>query len=246
MISVVASFFLVALLYSTVGFGGGSSYIALLAVYGVPYILIPKIALLCNLLVVSGGCYHFIKKGHFNKRLVIPFVITSVPFAFVGGTIPLKEKTFFILLTTTLIFCGLRILFLPDRKVEAIKTPGLLLSLLTGSFLGLLSGIVGIGGGIFLSPLLINMGWARSKDAAAVASMFILVNSIAGLAGQFTKDATLPQLEMILPLFAAVIIGGQIGSRIGTHSKISYSLIQKGTGILTLFISFRLLLKSLI
>jgi uncharacterized membrane protein YfcA len=245
MLTLILSFFVIALLYATVGFGGGTSYIAILAAGGVAYTLIPKISLLCNLLVVSGGCYHFMKEGHFNKKLILPFVLSSVPMAFLGGLYPLTEKTFFILLTVSLILCGVRILFLPDRKIEEVRPPGFILSFFVGSILGLLSGMVGIGGGIFLSPILINMGWARSKDAAAVASMFILVNSLAGLAGQFMKDSTLPETSMLLPLFVAVIVGGQIGSRIGTHSKVSYNLIQKGTGILTLFISIRLLLKTI-
>lgn len=245
MFTLIFSFFIIALLYATVGFGGGSSYIAILAASGVEYTLIPKISLMCNLLVVSGGCYHFIKKGHFNKTLTLPFVLSSVPLAFVGGLFPLTEKLFFLLLTTTLTLCGLRILFLRDKRINEIKTPGLLVSTLTGGTLGLLSGLVGIGGGIFLSPILINMGWARSKDASAVAALFIMLNSIAGLSGQFLKSSTVPEIDFLIPLFLSVIIGGQIGSRIGTHEKISYNLIQKGTGVLTLFISLRLLLKHL-
>lgn len=245
MLTLTLAFFVIALLYATVGFGGGSSYIAMLGMMGVAYTLIPKISLICNLLVVAGGCFHFIKNGHFNLRLILPFVLTSAPMAFLGGQFPLTEKTYFILLAVSLVLCGIRILFLPDRKVEEIKTPNLVTSLLTGTVLGTLSGLVGIGGGIFLSPILLNLGWARSKDAAAVASMFILVNSLAGLVGQFSKDPALPDLMTYAPLFIAVIIGGQIGSRIGTHEKISYALIQKGTGVLTLLISVRLLLKVL-
>jgi len=244
-LTLVLSFFTIALLYATVGFGGGTSYIAILAAAGTSYLLIPKISLMCNLLVVTGGCYHFMKEGHFNKKLILPFVLSSVPMAFLGGSFPIQEKTFFILLTISLILCGIRILFLPDRKVEEVNPPGIAVSIAVGSVLGLLSGMVGIGGGIFLSPILINMKWARSKDAAAVASMFILLNSVAGLAGQFMKDGTFPETSMLLPLFISVIVGGQIGSRIGTHSKVSYNLIQKGTGLLTLFISVRLLLKHL-
>lgn len=244
MLTLVLVFFIIALLYATVGFGGGTSYIAMLALGGVSYTLIPKISLICNLLVVSGGCYHYIKSGHFQKKLIVPFVLSSVPMAFLGGSFPLSQKTFYILLSVSLILCGVRILFLPDRKTEDVRIPGFGISFLMGAVLGLLSGMVGIGGGIFLSPLLINMGWARSKDAAAVASVFILVNSLAGLAGQFTKDFSIPDPVVYLPLFIAVIVGGQIGSKIGTHSRVSYALIQKGTGILTLLISIRLFLKT--
>lgn len=246
MLILIPSFFAIALLYSIVGFGGGSSYIAVLAVSNIPYELIPKIALVCNLLVVSGGCYHYWKNGHISKKLILPFVLSSIPMSFLGGLFPLKEQTFFLLLTISLIISGLRILFLPDRTVHEIKSPSIKLSLLVGAALGLLSGMVGIGGGIFLSPILINMGWARSKDAAAVASFFILMNSAAGLGGQLTKDYNSQELSSYFPLFITVIIAGQIGSRIGTHSRISYSLVQRGTGVLILAISIRLLFKAII
>ncbi len=243
MLTLAASFLLIALLYATVGFGGGTSYIALLAAANTPYEVIPKVSLLCNILVVSTGCYHYSKHGHFSKKLIFPFVLSSVPMAFLGGLYKIEEKTFFILLSLSLILCGIRILFIRDRHVEEISPPGVATSVLVGMCLGLLSGMVGIGGGIFLSPLLINMGWARSKEAAAVASAFILLNSIAGLSGQLVKDMSFPDFESYLPLLLAVIIGGQIGSRIGSHSKISYNLIQKGTGLLTLLISAKLLMK---
>lgn len=245
MLALTILFFLIALLYSTVGFGGGSSYIAMLAISGISFTMIPKISLLCNLLVVGGATWHYVHKGHFNKKLILPFIISSVPMAYLGGRFPLSEKAFFILLATGLTLAGLRLIFLPDRKPQDIRFPSFSTSLATGAVLGLLSGMVGIGGGIFLSPLLINLGWARSKDAAPVASMFILVNSVAGLAGQFAKNSEIPDPLIYLPLFVAVIIGGQIGSRIGTHSKVSYSFIQKGTGLLTLMISVHLIVKNI-
>lgn len=248
MLSLGVSFFVIAWLYSMVGFGGGSSYIAVLAAAGVPYAVIPKLSLACNLLVVSGGVCHYMKNGHFSWRLITPFVLSSVPMAYFGGQFVLSEKAFFIFLTLSLILCGLRILFLPDRNVTDIKPPSVFVSILVGGVLGLLSGLVGIGGGIFLSPLLINMGWARSKNAAAVASAFIFLNSIAGLAGQLTKDAgalSLVSVGEYLPLFLAVILGGQLGARIGTHRLVSFALVQKGTGVLTLFISLKLLMKMI-
>lgn len=243
MLTLGATFFVIALLYALVGFGGGTSYIAALAIAGIPYTMIPKISLLCNLLVVSGGCWHYMRAGHFDRKLILPFVLSSVPLSFLGGSFPLSEKTFYILLTVSLCLCGIRILFIRDRLTVELQRPGFVTSLIAGGLLGFLSGMVGIGGGIFLSPLLINMGWARSKEAAAVASMFIFLNSLAGLVGQFSKDTMLPDPVTYLPLFLAVIMGGQIGSRLGTHSRISYQIIQKGTGLLTLFIGSRLLLK---
>lgn len=246
MLTLTIDFFIIALLYSTVGFGGGSSYIAILAIAGLPFTMIPKISLICNLLVVSGGTWQYIRKGHFNKKLIFPFVASSVPLAYVGGRFPLSEKSFYILLTIGLTLAALRLLFLPDKHPKDIRQPSLFIALSTGAILGLLSGMVGIGGGIFLSPLLINLGWARSKDAAPVASMFILLNSLSGLGGQFVKSAELPDPLVYFPLFIAVVIGGQIGSRISTHSKVSYSFIQKGTGLLTLMISVHLLIKNFI
>lgn len=246
MLTLAALFFLIALLYSMVGFGGGSSYVAALAISSVSYVYIPKISLFCNLLVVTGGCYHYYKRGFFSKKLLLPFVLGSVPMAYLGGLYPLKERTFYTLLTLSLVLCGARLLFLRDREPDKIHPPRQSVSVLVGGFLGVLAGAVGIGGGIFLSPILINMGWARSKQAAAVASAFIFLNSLAGLAGQFTKHPEMPDLGTYLPLFASVIAGGQIGSRIGTHAKVSYSFIQKGTGVLTLFIAGKLLYQTVV
>lgn len=245
MFTLSLGFFLIALIYSTVGFGGGTSYIALLGLSGIPFTSIPKISLLCNILVVSSGCWQYLKKGHFKKNLAIPFVISSVPMAFLGGRFPISEKTFYFLLVVSLFFSGARLLLLKVKEAHEIRTPSFQISIFVGALLGLLSGMVGIGGGIFLSPLLINMGWARSKDAAAVASLFILLNSLAGLGGQIYKDVNFHDPLIYLPLFVAVFIGGQLGSRIGTNSRISAMIIQKSTGILTLFISFRILIKTL-
>jgi uncharacterized membrane protein YfcA len=245
MLVLTIAFFFIAMLYATVGFGGGTSYIGMLALISLPFEVIPKISLFCNVLVVSGGCWHYYKNGLMKKSLILPFVISSVPMAFMGGYFPLTEKNFYLILTISLLLCGLRILFIKDRQQDEIKEPGYVVSFITGGLLGLLSGMVGIGGGIFLSPLLINLGWARSKNAAAIASVFILVNSFSGLVGQFAKSSSLPDPMTYVPLFIAVIVGGQIGSRIGTHGKISYALVQKGTGLLTLFISIRLLFKVL-
>ncbi|MBC7386540.1 MAG: sulfite exporter TauE/SafE family protein [Cryobacterium sp.] len=245
MFTLTLAFFGIALLYSTVGFGGGSSYIALLALSSVPYAFMPKISLLCNLLVVTGGCYLAFRKKLYSARLLVPFVLTSIPMAYVGGLFPLKERLFIGLLTVSLVLSGLRILFLKERELATVRVPSVATSLAVGGALGLFSGMVGIGGGIFLSPVLINMGWARSKNAAAVASAFIFLNSLAGLAGQFTKDPVLPDFQLCLPLFFAVLLGGQIGSRIGTHSRVSYLWIQRGTGALTLLVGGKLLLQVL-
>lgn len=228
-----------------VGFGGGSSYIALLAASGLSHVMIPKISLICNILVVSGSCYHFYKKGYFYKSYLVPLLVSSIPMAFLGGLYRITEKTYFILLTASLFISGLRLLFLRDRAKENLKNPSLVAVITVGSSLGLVSGMVGIGGGIFLSPLLINLGWMRSKEAAATASLFIFLNSIAGLLGQFLKNPQMQGLDNNLLLFLAVILGGQIGVRLGTNQKVSYALIQKATGVLILIISARLISEKM-
>ena len=244
MLALVLSFFGVALLYATVGFGGGSSYIALLAVNQIPYTLIPKISLLCNLLVVINGAYLFHRRGHVRWDLALPLVCSSVPFSILGGLYPIQEHTFLILLSSCLLLAGVRILFIKNSlKLAPSNSPGKLALVLTGAFLGALSGMVGIGGGIFLSPVMLDLNWARAKEVAAISSLFILLNSIGGLGGQIVKSPDFPSLNHYFILFLAVILGGQLGSRIGTHSKIPHLWIQRGTGVLILMVSGRLFLK---
>jgi uncharacterized membrane protein YfcA len=235
------SFFIVAIFYSMVGFGGGSSYLALLSLYDVSYLVMPKIALVCNLLVVSGGAWNFYRQGHFNKKLLFPFAFSSVPFAFFGGMYQISEKFFFILLFLSLFLSGLKLLFVHDFKGE-IQKPSLALSLVVGAILGLLSGIVGIGGGIFLAPIILTFKWGRPKEVAACCAFFIWINSLVGLSGQLIKDSS-QDLQAYYPLFLSVLIGGFIGSRLGASSKISQGVIQKGTAVLIVMVSVRLLFK---
>lgn len=234
------TFFVISFLYATVGFGGGSSYLAVLAISGIPFEVMPKIALICNLLVVTGSLYHFKKQNLLRKDLILPFIISSVPMAFLGGYYPIKEKTFLVLLSGSLIIAGLRLLIIPHMKESRMPKTGV--AFVAGAGLGLLSGLVGLGGGIFLSPLMMNMGWGKAKEVAATACMFIFVNSLAGLAGQFAKE-TPGDITPYLTLFVAVIFGGQIGARLGTHPKVPQHYIQRGTAVLILIISSRLLLK---
>jgi uncharacterized membrane protein YfcA len=236
------SFFFIALLYATVGFGGGSSYLALLTVSDVPYLLIPKLALICNLLVVSGGCYHYFQNKHFNIRLMLPFILSSVPMAFLGGMYAISENTFQGLLAGCLILAGFRLLFIPKSSIELTHIPSWATSMAFGGILGALSGVVGIGGGIFLAPLMLNLRWGKPKEVASTASAFIWLNSLAGLAGQSTKGIP-PEIFNYWPLFIAVILGGQIGSLFGSHPKISQSSIQRLTALLILLISIRLIIK---
>ncbi len=236
-------FFIIALLYATIGFGGGSSYLATLAYFDVPFEFIPKIGLICNLLVVSGGIWHYFKKGHINKALITPFVISSVPAAFLGGLYPIKEKTFLSLLAALLLLSGLRLLVNTAPPNGDTQLPNYKLAIIIGALLGLVSGLVGLGGGIFLSPLMLNLNWGKAKEVAATASVFILVNSLAGLAGQMFKGNPSGVLDF-WPLYLSVIVGGQIGSRLGTSSIATDHFLKKATGLLVLFIAVNLFLKK--
>ncbi len=234
-------FFIIALFYSSVGFGGGSSYLAALSISEIPFQLIPKIGLICNLLVVMSGSILYYRRGFFNKKLIFPFVFTSVPMAFLGGLYPIKESTFILVLTFSLILSGLRLLFLKEIQNEKDSLPSLKVALPLGGGIGLLSGLVGLGGGIFLSPILLNLKWGKPKEVAAAASFFILLNSVAGLFGQFLKSPSFDVLNY-WPLFLAVILGGQIGSRVGSSTRVSQVMIQRGTAVLVLIISGKLLI----
>ena len=237
-------FFIVALLYSLVGFGGGSSYIALLALFNVPYQSIPQVALVCNLIVVAGGAIHFIRKGYFSFPLFWPFILGSIPLAFLGGRIPVSKEVFYILLGLSLVIAGLRLfLFNKLTNYENVEKPNWKLGIAVGGILGLLSGMVGIGGGIFLAPILLNLRWGKPKQVAATASLFIFVNSISGLSGQIIKTGSLINISSYWPLFLAVLLGGQIGSSLGSGKVVSHSWIRSLTAALVLFVGIRLLLK---
>jgi len=207
------SFFIIALVYSSVGFGGGSSYLALMAVVHVaPEIMRPS-ALLCNIVVVVGGAYIFWKEGHLDLRKSWPFIVASVPFAFLGGLWKISEHNFFILLGATLVLASVALWIQPGEGEKKLSD-SLLLNVGLSAGVGFLSGLVSIGGGIFLSPILHLSKWDTARKISALASVFILANSISGLAGQFIRNASI-DWSFILPLLAAVLIGGQIGSRLG-------------------------------
>lgn len=235
-------FFLTALAYSSVGFGGGSTYLALLVLFHIPTPQIPKIALVCNIVVVGGGLYHYVRTKNLNWKSVLPFVVASVPCAAWGGTIHLSKDLFLFLLATSLLAAGLRML-LARRLVAQPRQIGSgmawTVGLSMGSVLGLLSGMIGIGGGIFLSPLLYFLGWGKPKEIAAAASFFIFVNSIAGLAGHWMKDPASPFFDGLLPLIAAVFLGGQIGSR-WSVGKLSPIRLQQMTALLILVVATRI------
>lgn len=241
-----AAFFLVALIYSMAGFGGGSSYIALLALACFPHDSIPSMGLVCNLVVVTASTYHFVRAGHFQWRLFWPFMVGSVPLAFLGGMVPLKQDLFFLLLGGTLCVAGLLLLW-PIKEIAIGSTttaPNLKVSLGLGAGLGFLSGMVGIGGGIFLAPLLLLWRWAQPKQVAALAAAFILVNSAAGLAGQLWKNPSALAGNGIVWLAGAVFVGGQVGSQLGAR-QIPQVRVRQLTGGIVLAAALRILFGRL-
>ena len=177
-------FLVTATLYSSVGFGGGSTYLALLLIWGIPYSIFPVIALSCNIIVVSGNCFNYVKAGNLNLKLLLPYLIGSIPFSYIGGTLPVEKKIFEILLFIVLLIAGFLLLFTfksCDSLNERYRKIPILISVLIGGIVGFISGVVGIGGGIFLSPILFLMRAGYPKHIAATASLFILINSIFGL-----------------------------------------------------------------
>ena len=208
-------FLATAVLYSSVGFGGGSTYLALLLIGGIPYFIFPVIALCCNIIVVSGNCFNYIRAGNLNIRLLVPYLIGSMPLAFIGGSLPIEKRLFEILLFLILSVAGILLLLnfksYDDKEENYIKIP-MPVSILIGGALGFISGIVGIGGGIFLSPILFLIRAGRSKHIITSASLFILINSISGIIGQLTKNAVLAEISNYWYLLAAVLVGGQLGN----------------------------------
>jgi hypothetical protein len=208
-------FFVTAILYSSVGFGGGSTYLALLLIWGIPYKIFPVIALCCNIIVVSGNCLNYIGAGNINIKILIPYLFSSVPLAFIGGSIELEKNSFEILLFIVLALAGISLLLkfrsFDDSNTINRKIPKII-SILIGGSIGFVSGVVGIGGGIFLSPILLLIKAGRARDIATTASIFILINSIAGLVGQFTKGFVFIEIQNYWLLFVLVLIGGQFGN----------------------------------
>ena len=243
LIGVPLAFLITAALYASVGFGGGSTYTALLALSLNDISAVPVLSLSCNIAVVGMGSYWAVKRRAFNWRLAVPFIGSSVPFAFIGGLIPMRDSTYLLLLATSLLLAGARLMFITEPKQDRTPNPqNNRIALIIGALLGLLSGMVGIGGGIFLAPLLHYLRWANAKAIAALASFFILVNSVSGLAGQLVKNGTtaLPELATtLLPLLVMVAIGAFIGGRL-LLERFSRDHMRRATAALIIFVALRL------
>ena len=245
MIILSVLFFITSILYSSVGFGGGSTYLALLLIWKIPYYIFPVIALLCNIIVTSGNSINYIKAGNLNLKILTPYLIGSIPFAFIGGTITLDKQIFEIILFLVLSLAGFLLLINNksyQNKNLRIKSIPKYFSILIGSILGFLSGIVGIGGGIFLSPILFLLKAEKPKIIATTASLFILINSISGILGQLTKENVLIELSNFIFLFLCVFIGGLLGNYLNLKIFTSRNLAII-TSLLVIFVSIRMGLK---
>ena len=242
-------FFVTAVLYAAVGFGGGSTYNALLVLAETDYRILPSVALLCNLVVVTGGVFQYRRSGDLSLQFALPFVALSIPMAWFGGRVPIEQSTFILLLGISLLAAGVALWFQPPKPDAAPPGSPLVnwfVGLPLGGAFGFLSGMVGIGGGIFLAPCLHLLRLAEAKRIAATASFFIMVNSIAGLVGQTMKQGTLEHLEALTDygwLVLAVLVGGQIGSRLGTRA-LSGRVVKRLTAVLVLYVATRLLYVS--
>ncbi len=238
-------FFIIAVIYSSVGFGGGTSYLALLTFFNTPYFFIPIVALICNIIVVSGNCYNYIKAGNIKIKFLIPYFIGSIPLAYLGGKLNINKDFFQILLFITLTLSGL-LLLLQARQysitTQSVKKIPAFFAMLIGALIGFVSGIVGFGGGIILSPILFNLKAAEARQIAVAASIFILINSVAGFFGQIQKFNSISDLQPYLYLFLAVFVGGKIGNFL--HIKIlKPNILALVTAILVLWVAINLGIK---
>ncbi len=238
-------FFVTAILYASVGFGGGSTYLALLLIWNIPYHIFPIIALICNIFVVSGNSFNYIKAGNLNLKLLIPYLIGSIPLAFIGGSLPIEKNIFEIFLFIVLAIAGTLLLInfkSYDDNESTYRNIPIFISILIGGILGFVSGVVGIGGGIFLSPILFLIKAAKPKHIVTAASLFILINSISGVLGQLTKNIVLSDISSYWYLFLIVIIGGHIGNFLNLK-MFPARLLALITSTLVLFVAIRMGIK---
>jgi uncharacterized membrane protein YfcA len=238
-------FFMVALAYSSVGLGGGSSYTALMAIMGFNTLAIPLISLTLNLFVSSIGSYNFFRRGHARAGLIAPFLVSSIPMAYLGGALQLQKETFYWVLLCSLVFVVVRIYFWKKTALNLAlgRTGEIVLSLVAGSILGLVAGIAGIGGGIYLVPIILILGLGTEQQAAACGAIFVWLNSLAGLVSRLQHNPI--DLISYTPLIIAVILGGSIGSFLGA-SRLSSRTMEKILGAIVIVAIFFLARKLLV
>ncbi len=205
---------IVAFLYASVGHGGASGYLALMSLFSFPMTFMKPTALVLNILVSAVSFYFYYKERKMNWSLFYPFALTSIPFSFLGGFLTIDAFYYKIILATVLVFAVLRLLGVFGKENTELRVLSIPLALTVGAIIGFLSGLLGIGGGIILSPVLLLLRWATIKQTAAVSALFILVNSISGLIGFATKGGTLPEASLLL--IAIVFVGGVLGAFFGS------------------------------
>ena len=248
MIYLISAFVLTAFLYASVGFGGGSTYNALLILYNVDYLLIPKIALTCNLIVVIGGTIRYQLNNLIPWKKVLPLIIFSAPFAWIGGRLPIDKELFLIILGISFLISGVLLLIRKEEIENFSKSVnskiGIFLFSIMSALIGFVSGLVGIGGGIFLSPILHLTKTIPSMNIAAISSVFIFINSLAGLSGQFSKTNNSNLIDNYFEyswLFLAVFIGGAIGTYLGIKT-FQPIIVRRLTAILVIYVGLRVLI----
>jgi len=235
---IILAIFVVAVLYSSVGHGGASGYLAVMALLAVAPEITRPTALILNVFVASIAAFQFYRSGYFSWRTFLPFAVTSIPFAFMGGMIQLPTNAYKMVLGVVLILAAIRLAWKFTGAVEP-REPNILIALLIGAVIGLLSGLVGVGGGIFLTPVLLLMNWAETKRAAGVSALFILVNSISGLLGNYQQVAKLP--TNVWFWIGAAVVGGIIGSTLGSK-RFDSLMLRRVLAIVLIFAGVKLVL----
>ncbi|MCB1178568.1 MAG: sulfite exporter TauE/SafE family protein [Leptospiraceae bacterium] len=241
-------FFFVSFLYSSVGFGGGSSYISILIIFGFSYELIPLISLPCNIVVVSIVLLFHRKNGYLDISKTLPFVLGSIPLAFFGGVIPVSKTTFSLVLGISLLIASIRLIIIKESQIynndekDGHIFNNNIFKFVVGSLIGFISGVSGIGGGIFLSPILYLIKFGNPREIISASSLFIFVNSFSGIIGQLvkTKEVTISPLFILILIFS-VMLGGILGS-LTSLNFLSKKTIKITTGLLVLYAGIKILL----
>ncbi|QBZ97967.1 sulfite exporter TauE/SafE family protein [Flavobacterium sangjuense] len=228
---------LVAFLYASVGHGGASGYLALMSLFAFPVTYMKPTALVLNILVSAISFYFYYREKKFERKLFYPFAITSIPFSFLGGSLTIETHIYKIILATVLLFAVGRLVGILGKQKGELKPINIPLALFIGAVIGFLSGLIGIGGGIILSPVILLLGWADIKKSAAVSALFILVNSVSGLFGFVSKGGILPISS--LSLIAVVLVGGILGGYFGSK-KMNVQMLRNVLALVLLIAIFKL------
>lgn len=235
--------FAAAILYSSVGHGGASAYLAAMALFGVAPAVMKPTALVLNVLVAAIGSYRFYRAGRFSWQLFWPFAVTSVPMAFVGGSIALAVTAYRTVVGIVLLYAAVQLLTRARHESpEPARPPRVSMALAIGAGLGLLSGLTGVGGGIFLTPLVLLMNWSKTREAAGVSALFILVNSISGLVGLFMASEIPPPPTFAYWAPPVVLVGGYIGSELGSR-RLDTTWLRRLLSVVLLIAGLKLILS---